>query len=117
MSNSPKNQNQIDVDTIKKVGHLGRIFSAKYSQNNPQQLSKYVSSLIGIMNYVDNLCTIDASEYSPFDSIQKVRINDLRPDTPDTSDAYQNVRQNIINNFPKKQGDFLQLPIRIIESS
>jgi Asp-tRNA(Asn)/Glu-tRNA(Gln) amidotransferase C subunit len=117
MSNTTIPQNIINTDTIKKVGHLGRIFSTKYSQNHPEQLDKYVSNLVGIMGYVDNLCAIDASEYSPFDSIQKVRITDLRPDIGDNSEAYQKVRQNIINNFPKKQGDFLQLPIRIIESS
>jgi Asp-tRNA(Asn)/Glu-tRNA(Gln) amidotransferase C subunit len=107
----------IDITTIKKVGDLSRIFSNKFSDDNPDILAKYVPSLVGVMDYIDNLCSIDANNYSPFDSIKKVGINDLRADTPDTSETYDRVRQNILSGFPARQGDFLQLPIRIIHDS
>ncbi len=107
----------IDNSTIKKAGNLGRIFSNQYADEHPQELAKFVPSLVGIMNFIDNLCTIDASSYSPFDSIKKVGIEDLRDDTPDTSADYERIRENIRANFPVRQGDFLQLPVRIIESS
>ena len=105
--------NLTDQD-IKKVGWLSKLFVVESDEN----IAAHKSSLQNILNYVQDLSAIDASEFSPHSAFKQVEINDLRDDTePNDPRTYARVRQNIINNFPARQGDFLQLPVRIIEEN
>ena len=105
--------NLTDQD-IKKVGWLSKLFVVESDEN----IAAHKSSLQNILNYVQDLSAIDASEFSPHSAFKQVEINDLRDDTePNDPETYARVRQNIINNFPARQGDFLQLPVRVIEEN
>ena len=99
---------------IKKVGWLSRLFVVESDQN----IAAHKSSLQNILNYVQDLSAIDASQFSPHSAFKQTTINELRDDSqPSDPETYVRVRQNIINNFPARQGDFLQIPIRVIEEN
>lgn len=107
-------QTNISKDSVKKVGLLGRLFT----QIDDSKLELYQSQLSAILGYADKLSSINTGDFSPHQAIAVIGIMDLRDDVTDSNQAtYQRVRQNIIANFPARQGDFLQLPIRIIEEN
>ncbi len=104
----------ITTQAVSKVGNLARLFTTAPTQT----IAKYQSQLGSVLNYADDLCKLDVSGFSPHGAIATIGINGLREDTPTTDpDSYARVRQNILNNFPVRQGDLLQLPIRIVEEN
>ena len=114
MSLDSNNSSNITKDSVKKVGLLGRLFT----QVDDAQLGLYQSQLSSILGYADKLSSIDTADFSPHQAISTITISDLREDQNDSDkETYERVRQNIMRNFPARQGDFLQLPIRIIEDN
>jgi aspartyl/glutamyl-tRNA(Asn/Gln) amidotransferase C subunit len=104
----------ISKDSVKKVGLLGRLFT----QIADAQLELYQSQLSSILGYANELSKIDTGDFSAHQAIATIGINELRGDqVSDQPESYERVRQNILRNFPARQGDFLQLPIRIIEEN
>ena len=103
---------QINSTVVKKMLGLAKLGNS-YSE---QELEKLAGELSSVLEYVQELKEVDTSGVSSTTIIQTCKIDDLRPDTPPTDlDKYGQVRQNIINNFPKKQGDLLVLPIKVVE--
>ncbi len=97
----------ITKDTVAKVAKLARI------NNNPddQFLDKYTGELSQILDYINQLQEVNTAGISPIDGIRTIKIQELRSDTPAQDLVeYNRIRQNIINNFPNKQGDLLVLP-------
>lgn len=113
MNNQPL-QSNITKDSVKKVGLLGRLFT----QIDDAKLGLYQAQLSAVLGYANELSKIDTGDFSQHQAISVIGINDLRDDdSNDDPEAYQRIRQNILRNFPARQGDFLQLPIRIIEEN
>jgi aspartyl-tRNA(Asn)/glutamyl-tRNA(Gln) amidotransferase subunit C len=97
----------ITKDTVAKVAKLARL------SNNPDEefLNKYTGELSSIIEYINQLQEVDTTGISPTDGIRTINVSQLREDTPPINmDEYNTIRQNIINNFPNKQGDLLVLP-------
>jgi aspartyl/glutamyl-tRNA(Asn/Gln) amidotransferase C subunit len=108
------NSNNITKESVKKIGILSRLFT----EINDQKLDQYQSQLSAILGYADELSKIDTTGISPHQAFATIGINDLRDDEIDAdTETVERVRQNILSNFPARQGDFLQLPIRIIEEN
>ena len=97
----------LDPETVKKIAFLARL-----SKNpTPEFLEKYGIELGAVLEYMEQLKEIDTSGIDPFAGVRTIAVAELRDDEPvlDTVD-YNRIRQNIINNFPNKQGDLLVLP-------
>jgi aspartyl/glutamyl-tRNA(Asn/Gln) amidotransferase C subunit len=104
----------VTTDDVKKVANLGRLYKTSTDEDNlaPQK------DLNAILEMVQKLSKLDLSKFSPHAAFKVISISELREDEPNNStEEYQRVRQNILNNFPTRQGDLLQLPIRIIEEN
>jgi aspartyl-tRNA(Asn)/glutamyl-tRNA(Gln) amidotransferase subunit C len=116
MSNTNKStgSNNISRESVKKVGNLSRLFT----EIGDSELDKYQSQLSAVLDYADELSKIDTTGFSPHQAIATIGLDDLRVDEVDEdTTTVERIRQNILNNFPARQGDFLQLPIRIIEEN
>jgi Asp-tRNA(Asn)/Glu-tRNA(Gln) amidotransferase C subunit len=114
MSVDLNNSNNISKESVKKVGMLGRLFT----QIAEDKLELYQSQLSAVLGYANELSKIDTGDFSPHQAIGTIGISDLRDDQDNDNPVdYERVRQNILRNFPSRQGDFLQLPIRIIEEN
>jgi aspartyl/glutamyl-tRNA(Asn/Gln) amidotransferase C subunit len=97
----------LDPATVVKIAKLARISS----NPTPEFIEKFGAELGAILGYVEELQQIDTSHIAPTDGIRTIAVEELRTDEPDSDAAtYQRIRQNIINNFPNKQGDLLVLP-------
>ncbi len=108
------NSANITKASVKKVGLLGRLFT----QIDDETLELYQSQLSAILGYADKLSQVNTDNFSPHQAICTIGVNDLRDDeSNDDPESYERIRQNIMQNFPVRQGDFLQLPIRIIEEN
>lgn len=93
--------------TVAKVAKLARL------SNNPDEafLDKYTGELSSIIEYINQLQEVDTTGITPTDGIRTIKVNQLREDNePSNMEEYNRIRQNIINNFPNKQGDLLVLP-------
>lgn len=98
---------KLDAATVKKVAHLARLSK----DPSPEFLDKFGTELGAILEYVDQLQEVDTSGISPTDGIRTITIDKLRHDHPPVDpEKYEQIRQNIIKNFPKKQGVLLELP-------
>jgi Asp-tRNA(Asn)/Glu-tRNA(Gln) amidotransferase C subunit len=114
MSVDLNNHINITKESVKKVGLLGRLFT----QIDDAKLGLYQLQLSAVLGYANELSKIDTGSFSPHQAIGIVGINDLRDDqSNDEPEDYERVRQNIMRNFPARQGNFLQLPVRIIEEN
>lgn len=99
--------NALDKDSVKKIAKLARISS------NPSEefLEKYSKELNSIVEYVGKLKELDTTGISATDGIRTITVSQLREDNPPQDiKEYMRIRQNIINNFPAKQGDLLIVP-------
>ncbi len=98
---------KLDKDTVRKIAHLARL-----SQNPSDEfLEKYSTELGAILEYVDKLQEVDTTGIKPTDGIRTIQVNQLREDTPPSDqEEYNRIRENIIANFPTKQGVLLELP-------
>lgn len=100
--------NILDPKVVSKIAHLARL------SNNPSEdfLEKNGRELGAILDYVAELKEVDISGVDNIiGSTRVVTIDDLAPDELDLKlDEYQKIRNNIIANFPNKQGDLLVLP-------
>jgi aspartyl-tRNA(Asn)/glutamyl-tRNA(Gln) amidotransferase subunit C len=96
----------ITKETVAKVAKLARL------TNNPSEefLDKYTKDLSSIIDYINELQNLDTNGVLPTDGIRTIKIQDLREDIVTSGIEYQKVRQNIIDNFPTKQGNLLLLP-------
>ena len=97
----------LDPETVRKIAFLARL-----SKNpSPEFLEKYGIELGAVLEYMEQLKEIDTSGIDPFAGVRTITVAELRDDEPalNTID-YNRIRQNIIHNFPNKQGDLLVLP-------
>ena len=104
----------VTTDDVKKVANLGRLYQTSTDDQNlgPQR------DLNSILEMVQKLSQLDLSKYSPHAAFKVINLHELRTDEPNNNtEEYARVRLNILNNFPARQGDLLQLPIRIIEEN
>ncbi len=97
----------LDPEIVKKVAHLARL------DNDPSDefLEKYGRELGGILEYIDELSEVDTTGISPLDGIRTNTVDELREDKPgEDFETYERIRQNIIQEFPMKKGNLLELP-------
>jgi aspartyl/glutamyl-tRNA(Asn/Gln) amidotransferase C subunit len=112
MSQNISPTTKITTKVTAKIASLSRL------KKDPDQafLDQYTDQLNNVFAYMQELQEINTDEILATDIIEKIDLEQLREDEPDNNQIkYQQTRKNIINNFPQKQGDFLVLPIRIIE--
>jgi aspartyl/glutamyl-tRNA(Asn/Gln) amidotransferase C subunit len=104
----------ITPQDVKKVASLSRLFHDADST----VIDGYQYNMDAVLRYADQLSRIDVTGFSPHQSFAVISISDLREDEEDNDTVdYQRVRNNILNNFPARQGDLLELPVRIVEES
>jgi aspartyl-tRNA(Asn)/glutamyl-tRNA(Gln) amidotransferase subunit C len=97
----------LDDNSVRKIARLARISA------NPSDdfLEKYGKELNSIVEYVGKLKELDTTGISATDGIRTITLSQLREDNPPQDiEEYRRIRQNIINNFPVKQGDLLIVP-------
>jgi aspartyl-tRNA(Asn)/glutamyl-tRNA(Gln) amidotransferase subunit C len=97
----------ITKNTVAKVAKLARL------STNPDDafLDKYTGELSAIVEYINQLQEVDTQGISPTDGIRTISVAQLRDDRPPQNmEEYKRIRDNIINNFPNRQGDLLSLP-------
>jgi aspartyl-tRNA(Asn)/glutamyl-tRNA(Gln) amidotransferase subunit C len=102
----------ITPQTVTKMASLAKI------SNNPseEEIQEHATNLSQVLDYVEELREVDVTGVSATDIIPTTTLDNLRADEPpQDQDKYQQVRHNIICNFPQKQGDLLVLPTKIIE--
>jgi aspartyl/glutamyl-tRNA(Asn/Gln) amidotransferase C subunit len=103
---------KIDSTVVRKMLSLAKLGNS-YSE---QELQELTNQLASVLDYVQELQEVDTSSVSATAIIQKCKIQDLREDKEIEDKAeYERVRQNIINNFPKKQANLLLLPVKVIQ--
>lgn len=105
------NNHLITTQTTQKMASLSRI------QSNPSDdfLEINTQNLNGILDYIKEIQSVDTGNISPTDIIQTITVDKLREDEPESNmDKYQSKRQRIIDNFPKKQGNLLVIPNRVV---
>jgi aspartyl-tRNA(Asn)/glutamyl-tRNA(Gln) amidotransferase subunit C len=97
---------------VSKTFNLGRI-----GKDLPEDvLNKFTDQLGSIVGYVDQLQSVDTTGITSTDIIARISIDQLREDEPEKDQqSASRIRQNIINNFPNKQGNLLLLPLRIVD--
>jgi len=97
----------LDPETVKKIAFLARLSK----DPSPEFLLKYGIELGAILEYMEQLKELDTSGIDPFAGVRTIEIAALRADEPTNNIVeYNRIRQNIIRNFPNKQGDLLVLP-------
>jgi aspartyl-tRNA(Asn)/glutamyl-tRNA(Gln) amidotransferase subunit C len=102
----------IDPQTVRKLAILTRL------QSNPSDefVEHYADQLSSVLDYLNELQEVDTKGVSATAIIDKNTLDDLRDDVPpQDKESYERVRQNILHNFPNRQGDLLVLPVRIID--
>jgi aspartyl-tRNA(Asn)/glutamyl-tRNA(Gln) amidotransferase subunit C len=100
---------QITKQTVIKMANLARI------PLTDELIEKYTLELENILSYVDELKEVDTSSVKATQIILTCKVQDLADDEPYTDqEEYTKVRNNIIKNFPKKQGNLLVLAKKII---
>jgi aspartyl/glutamyl-tRNA(Asn/Gln) amidotransferase C subunit len=95
---------QVTKDDIKKILNLSKL------SDNPSDdfITKMMEQLNNFLEYAKDIQKIDVSSVGTFDGIRTIKIDQLREDNEDPDqEKYQRIRQNIINNFPKKQNNLL----------
>jgi aspartyl-tRNA(Asn)/glutamyl-tRNA(Gln) amidotransferase subunit C len=103
---------KINSQTVRKLAKLTRL------RLDPSQdfLDKYESQLSSVLEYLNELQEVDTEGVSSTSIISKNTLDELREDLPPSDlEEYSRIRFNIINNFPKKQGNLLVLPVRIVD--
>ncbi len=97
---------------IKKVSYLSRI----NQHPNPDFVDKMSEQLSKVLDLAQELLAVDTSNISPTDILRTITIEELAEDKPYFNQKkYQIIRQNIIDNFPYKKGDYLLLPTKVID--
>ena len=97
----------LDATTVRKVAtKLARISA------NPSDefVAKFGQELGAILEYVEKLQEVDTDGLKPTDGIRTITYEELRADEPARDqEEYGRVRQNIIEQFPHKNGVLLEL--------
>ena len=99
--------NKLTREDVRKIAQLARL------ESNPSDefLDKFTKDLGSILEYIDVLQSVDTDGISPLDGVRTITIEELREDKVDPDqEGYLRTRNNIIRNFPTKQGDLLILP-------
>ena len=99
--------NILNPEIVRKIAFLSRLSK----DPSPEFLNKYGIELGAILEYMEQLKELDTSGIDPFAGVRTITIAELRADQPTSNQLeYSQIRQNIIANFPTKQGDLLVLP-------
>lgn len=94
---------RISISTIKKNSLLSRL----HSSMKDEDAHHYLETLTQILDYADELNTIDTQECNPLDGMRTIDVADLRDDIPDESEEYMRVRSGILSNFPSSKNNLL----------
>ena len=98
----------LDATTVRKVATKLARLSANPSD---EFVAKFGQELGAILEYVEKLQEVDTDGLKPTDGIRTITYEELRADEPASDqEAYARVRQNIIEQFPHKNGVLLELP-------
>ncbi|NJK70704.1 MAG: hypothetical protein HC932_00320 [Thermales bacterium] len=64
-----------------------------------------------MIDYIDELNEVNTTGISPLDGVRTNTIQELREDeTTENETNYQRIRLNIIEQFPNRKGNLLELP-------
>lgn len=89
---------------IKKVAKLARL----EEDADTNFIETYGGQLNDIFEYINQLKEVDTAGISPLDGVRTITIDELREDEPVVDKVlYAKHRANILEMFPKKQGDQL----------
>ncbi|NJL96540.1 hypothetical protein HC766_05215 [Candidatus Gracilibacteria bacterium] len=97
----------LDQEIVKKTAYNARL------DDNPSDefLEKYSKELGSIIDYIDELNEVNTTGISPLDGVRTNAIQELREDeTTENETNYQRIRLNIIEQFPNRKGNLLELP-------
>lgn len=109
---SSSNSGIINHQVTTTIASLSRVKSSP----DEEFLDKYTGELNSVLDYVTQIQSQDTGDILPTDIMQTISINQLREDEPPKdAQKYARTRSNIIAGMPKRKGDLLELPIRIIE--
>ncbi len=95
----------LDPALIVKIARIAKLSA----HPSPAFVSKFSQQLGVVIDYVRQLEEVDISQVTTIGSARVVTIDDLADDIPYPEEESEAIRQNIINNFPQKQGDLLVL--------
>ncbi len=90
---------KITSDDVRKVANLSRL------DLHEEQIDTYASQLEKILDYIDHLEKVDTTNVIPTTRAVEV-INVIRDDQVE----YTNVREELIDLAPDREGDFYKVP-------
>ena len=90
---------QINTDDVRKVAHLARLDLPE------ERIATYTDQLESILGYVSQLQAIDTTDVPPTTRAVEV-VNVTRRDGVTSTD----VREEILNQAPNREGDFFRVP-------
>jgi aspartyl/glutamyl-tRNA(Asn/Gln) amidotransferase C subunit len=98
----------VNSSVVKKIAKLARLSN---NENDNEKLELFQTQLESILSHVSELNQIDTKGIAATDGWRSCGIDDLREDS-EVSDqvTYNQVKANIINNFPNKTGNLLVIP-------
>ncbi len=95
----------LDPALIIKIARIAKLSASP----SPEFVNKFSQQLGVIIDYVKQLEEVDVSQITTIGSARIVTLDDLAEDMPYPEEEMEQIRQNIINNFPQRQGDLLVL--------
>ena len=90
---------KITADDVRKVAQLARL------ELPEETIATYTGQLERILDYVDQLQAVDTEGVAPTTRAVEV-INATRDDRVETTD----VREDLLNQAPLREGDFFRVP-------
>ncbi len=90
---------KISLTDVRKVANLARL------ELPEDQIETYTSQLEEILSYVDQLQAIDTTNVPPTTRAVEV-VNAMREDLVEINCS----REDILNQAPKREGDFFRVP-------
>ena len=90
---------RITADDVRKVAKLARLDLPE------EKITTYTGQLESILDYVSQLQAVDTSDVPPTTRAVEV-VNVTRPDGIHST----KVREDILNQAPKREGDFYRVP-------
>lgn len=94
----------ISREQVANVAQLARLTLSE------EELERYSQELISILDYIDELSTVDTTGVEPLASSLSALGTSLRADREGDSPELKTFRQEFPGQFPDSEGTFLKVP-------
>lgn len=89
----------IDLEQVRKVAHLARL------ELTPEEESQFTTQLSDILDYVQQLDTLDTTDVEP--TTRAIEVSNIT--RPDQLQSFSE-RESILGGAPDREDDFFKVP-------